>query len=603
MKAEHEANNFKKILKDKMEERLSGVGYRDISSADPTSRGKAFLEFYLYEIFAPMNDIEEDDIEECIVDGPNDLGIDFIHIHIGDKKVLILQSKYGPQSINDANLQLLKNLPTNLNNPEYVKNANKELRSIIQDIDKIHAPNYHLVFLTNQKVTEAKLKEKIDTIKFGNDMNCEYEIKTLSQIRKEYNRVQSLEDELPAEIVFSLGNEDFAELNNLDSEYNTVLITQKGTKIKELYREHHDSLFNYNIRLGLGANKVNEGMKDTIKKEPGRFFYYNNGISAVCENYQIIENELVCKNLQIINGAQTVTTLAEEEDNEYLSNVKVLIRIVEGERGKKVQSSDGLNENIVKFNNSQTTINTADFRSNDPVQIFMEGHSRKMKYTLRLPFKKIFYKRKRRKNNPKKHSKIISPSDIGKAYYAFKFDPHKLSANNLLWDIGNSGLYYAVFGENGVDVDVLDENKTNELFGSFYIFEYIKTKLKLLDKEEKPPSARFKYHVLWALGKLLKMKYDEDNIVKLLRAISKEGHYINKDVDSEKEEVFSQYCNKAIRVLDKTIKSAQKSAQNKGQIFVLRNAQRDKLFTDELKGNISVFISPEELQDLEIDGN
>ena len=60
MKTEQKSKNFKKILNGKIEERLSDLGYKDIDTADPTSRGKAFLEFYLYEILSPMNDIEDD---------------------------------------------------------------------------------------------------------------------------------------------------------------------------------------------------------------------------------------------------------------------------------------------------------------------------------------------------------------------------------------------------------------------------------------------------------------------------------------------------------------------------------------------------------------
>lgn len=592
MTVKHKLKHFKEILTDKMNVRLNEIGFKDISKADNVSRGKVFLEFYLYDIFSQIVDIDDDEIENGIVDGSNDLGIDFVYIR--DKKVLIIQSKYGSSSLNDSNLLLLRDLPSNLNNTKYKKRANKELKSILNEIEKIHDPNYELVFLTNQQVTHEKIEDRKESLNLINNESVEYEILTLSQIRQEYERVLSLESDSPEEIVFNLGNEDCLKLEHLESEYETILITQKGTKIRDLYRQHHESLFNYNIRYWLGFNKVNKGMNETIDNDPDRFFYYNNGISAVCEKFEIKDNELICKNFQIINGAQTVTTISKSDNSDGLSSLKLLIKIVQGERGKKAKSPAGLNENIVKFNNSQTTINAADFRSNDPVQTFLETYSNSFKFTLNSPFKNVFYKRKRRKDNPKKNSKIISNTDLGKAYYAFKYEPHILNANsNLLWNTSNEGLYYWVFGDKGVELDVLKDNHVYELFGAYYIYEYIKTKLKSLNPDDNPAKL-FKFHVLWALRQVLLLKYREENILTLLQEIINCGSYINEQVDLDKEKLFSSYTDKAISAVNKTIKSKQK----KDETFVIRNAQRDKKFTDEIKEDISLFIHSHELDDL-----
>src|SRR6266581_8620306 len=55
--------------------------------------GTALTKFYVSEIHNRMTtEIDEDDLEEALIDGPNDLGLDLIHRD--DNVVHLLQSKY-----------------------------------------------------------------------------------------------------------------------------------------------------------------------------------------------------------------------------------------------------------------------------------------------------------------------------------------------------------------------------------------------------------------------------------------------------------------------------------------------------------------------------
>jgi hypothetical protein len=407
--------------------------------------------------------------------------------------------------------------------------------------------------------------------------------------------VQSLDYLPPSEVIFNLGNEDYMELNNLEADFPSILITQKGSKLQQLYNLHKESLFNYNIRLWLGKNAVNKGMIETIQNEPDKFFYYNNGVTAVCEDYSLTENKeklLKCKNFQIINGAQTVTTIAKQ-NTPNLSELKVLIKIIWGEGGKKAKSFTGLNENVVKYSNSQTVINVSDFRSNDPVQLSIEKFSKNLKFTNHSPFKGVFYKRKRRKELPK-GNKVISMQDIGKAYYSFNFNPHELNGNmNSLWDISNKGLYYQVFGVNGESVDILPHERIFEMFGIYYIYDYIKDKLKIRDKGDFP-SVLFKYHVLWGVGRLLQKKYKGNEILEILKLIVEKGCYVNKTTDEKKEVNFSSYVERSSRTLNYFIKIKKEDVG----AFTIRNYQRSEKFTKEISLYIEEMIPPSELPDL-----
>ena len=70
-------------------------------------------------------------------------------------------------------------------------------------------------------------------------------------------------------------------------------------------------------RLGLAwsfATGDNRGMEATLQKEPEYFWYYNNGITIVCDEAKQESSRgrqiLRVTNPQVINGQQTTRTLA-----------------------------------------------------------------------------------------------------------------------------------------------------------------------------------------------------------------------------------------------------------------------------------------------------
>jgi len=586
---------FREVLHGKVESLLNSMGFSTIEKADPRSKGLAFLRFYLYDVFSSFCEIDSEEIEAGIVDKQNDLGIDFINIT--ENNIYIIQSKYIKHFDNLKEvLEHFIQLPQLIQDKKYIGKAHADLKNILDEIEKIKNPSYKMIFITSAKIDREKISyyENRET-----PLDVTYSILSFSELGQEYRRVQSLSDLPPEEVILSLGNEDYVELQTTDQDYNTILFTQKGSKLKSLYLNNDikERLFNHNIRFWLGKNAVNSGMIKTIEQEPERFIYYNNGITAICDEYELIEDKekkLKCKNFQIINGAQTVTTIAKQRENSKLSDVKVVVKLIQGERGKKAKRDTSINENIVKYCNSQTAINVSDFRSNDSIQISIEQAANQYKFTLLSPFKDVFYKRKRRKELPKA-TKVISMQDIGKAYYSYKYNPSDLNDNiNLLWDISVNGKYYYVFGDEGRQVETISPKKVIEMLGVFYIYEYIKEKLKKFKKEESP-SVLFKFHLLRLVGVLLNNKYpDNTKSYDILKQILENGIFINNKVNDEKERAFFVYVDKTRRFMDIMINQAKKDTPT----FVIRNYQRSHEFSEEIEKNLLTWISMDELPQL-----
>lgn len=570
-KTEQKRDIFKNnMLEDMLKIANNELGYSlknpsDINNLDTKTKGKLFLKFYLNEIFQKTYSIDEDSIEQGIVDNANDKGIDFITID--DDKVYIIQTKYQTKPLKE--IPDFINLPESIKTDLYKSTCNAELKAYFSEIRRKKNLEYNLLFVTTEKVTN---EEEDYYNSLVTNEHVQFSIIDSTKLRTEYESIKTMGDNPPDKVTLNLGNEDVLELNTI-SPNETILITQKGSKLRSLYqnREYRERLFNLNIRQWLGKNTVNKGMIDTIEHAPDKFFYYNNGITAICENYQWKKEEqiLECTKFQVVNGAQTLTTIAKEPESVDLSNIKVLIKIVKADRYTSGDKESSLAFNIVKNNNSQTVIKSIDFRSNDEIQIAIENKVKenKLKYPLEYPMaKEVVYKRKRRLNEPKK--KTISMENIAKTYYCMFINPPDVYlSSKKMWDISENGHYYRIFGVNGQKVNTISDEEFYKLFASYYIYSYIDLKIKDILKEKEKEKEKyapyyFKYHIIWGIYELLKVKYDNEQIIRIFKQIVNKGYYVNSQINKAKERTFDVYFDKIQRFIISKVDEAKEDTEN-----------------------------------------
>lgn len=566
----------------------------DVNNLDSKTKGKLFLKFYLNEIFQKSYNIDADSIEQGIVDNANDKGIDFIAID--DNKVYIIQTKYQSRPLKEIP-DFIK-LPNSIKTELYNNTCNAELKAFFSEIKRKKNVEYNLLFVTTEKVTN---EEEYYYSSLVEDENIQFSIIDSTKLRTEYESIKTMGDNPPDKVTLNLGNEDVIELNTI-SPNETILITQKGSKLRSLYqnREYRERLFNLNIRQWLGKNTVNKGMIETIEKSPDKFFYYNNGITAICENYYLDKEKqsLDCTKFQVVNGAQTLTTIAKEPETVDLTNVKVLIKIVKADKYTSGDKESSLAFNIVKNNNSQTVIKSIDFRSNDEVQIAIENKVKeyKLKYPLDYPIsKEVVYKRKRRLNEPKK--KTISMENIAKTYYCMFINPPDVYlSSKKMWDISENGHYYKIFGINGQKVNTISDEEFYKLFASYYIYCYIDMKIKNIlvtkNKEEYAPYY-FKYHIIWGINELLKLKYSNEEIIRIFKQIVNKGYYVNASINESKEQAFNVYFDKIQRFINSKVDEAKEDAEN----VAYRSLLTGEKFIKSLKRRITEE-RPEDLPEL-----
>ncbi len=154
--------------------------------------------------------------------------------------------------------------------------------------------------------------------------------------------------------------------------WTAVATSVRASWLRDMYSRHKERLFSANYREYLGVrtyrsrNTINEGIQNTAASEPGRFWVYNNGVSAIVSGVDTIQPadgaaaRLRISGLSIVNGAQTTGAIgslsAVPEDSTL-----VPIRFIRC-------TDDEIIARIVRYNNSQNPLLPADFKSNDEIQ-------------------------------------------------------------------------------------------------------------------------------------------------------------------------------------------------------------------------------------------
>ena len=164
--------------------------------------------------------------------------------------------------------------------------------------------------------------------------------------------------------------------------YQSYLMAIPAEVLATLYERFGGRLLEQNVRTFLQARGgVNQGIRATILNDPGMFFAYNNGIAATAESVetQMLNSALVITrivDLQIVNGGQTTASLfhARKRDKADLSKVFVQLKLCVIDS----LQSESVVPRISEYANTQNRVNAADFFSNHPFHVRMEGFSRRI---------------------------------------------------------------------------------------------------------------------------------------------------------------------------------------------------------------------------------
>lgn len=264
----------------------------------------------------------------------------------------------------------------------------------------------------------------------------------------------------------------------------TWVFSMSGKDVGELYSKVGDKLFARNIRGYQGKTDINNSISLTIRNEPHNFWYYNNGVTIVCdrakEEKEHGEDVLIVENGQVINGQQTTRTLHDIVS----SGTNVLVKVIRIPRMEgNGQEYDKLVNSVVRATNWQNHIESSDLISNDYNQIALERELRKVGYQY---IRKSMTKSEARRIYGQGYIQI-DKRDMAQSVAACLYDP------STLRKIGKNGLF--------------EDPYYDTIFGTlslpFYLSKYILTKYSKYAASGYPERAYAKWLVIHFAWKML----------------------------------------------------------------------------------------------------
>ena len=319
-------------------------------------------------------------LEECVemlTEGGNDAGVDGLclgDVEDGNFVVTLFQGKYKIKDLSGEAHFPENSLKASLQTIEVLFDPNRdvalnpklqpgidEIRSLIRDG---YIPTVRLLLCNNGAQWADQADHWVQQAKeqFGDQLEVEHF--NHNAIVHTLQRVPSIDE------VLTLSGKMLAE----DLNFKRVLVGRISVhELHRIFEKHGDRLLDRNIRRYLGpANRINAEIFRTLtnQEESDNFYFYNNGITAICDHFdynamQTADYRVQLKNLQVINGGQTCRTIhqALEENSSCGSNAFVLMRIYQVPSGSKE-----IVREITRATNSQSPVDLRDLHSNDEIQ-------------------------------------------------------------------------------------------------------------------------------------------------------------------------------------------------------------------------------------------
>ncbi len=314
---------------------------------------------------------QEEAVAACI-DGGDDHGIDSVYIG-ADGTLWLIQSKYissgrGEPDLGDVSK--FKDGVVDLLAGKYDR-FNEALNEKRHAIESALADEGHRV-----KVVLAHTGGAIsdDRRNIFSDLEHTYNA-TVPDFLRCYSRGLTslhgfqLDDQAAQPIDTEVNLLDFGYI---ESPYRGFYGRMSAKNLANLEQQYGDRIVEKNIRRFKGSTVVNDGMAKTLQEEWDHFFYFNNGVTFLCSSIQQLppiqqdrqQGRFRVRDISIINGAQTVGTIAEQNAAYFDDHpAEVLVTFISLD-----QAPDEFGKRVTQYRNRQNAVDLEDFSALDERQ-------------------------------------------------------------------------------------------------------------------------------------------------------------------------------------------------------------------------------------------
>ena len=322
--------------------------------------GQRFIAWYLRNI----HNLDIVEAKSCITDGAGDKQIDAIYIDDANEIAYIIQGKFYSGETVDAEplREVLSSWAQIRDLAKLQESANEKLKIKINELSKAIDDSYEICFelITTSALTDSA-KNDLEVFRklLSDNDDISANIIVVDNDTLQFRYSEALNKSRPY-INHSFALED---CKYMVLEVNGAKAAILALPLKECIKIpgiKDQSLFRKNVRQSLGnSNKVNKGIAKTLKTNSGDFFFLHNGVTAICSKLTIDGNTLIVKELNVVNGCQSLTTIYScSEAVKNSDNAYIMFRFYEISDTEKA-------DRISTCTNSQSAVKARDLRSND----------------------------------------------------------------------------------------------------------------------------------------------------------------------------------------------------------------------------------------------
>ncbi len=434
-------------VRDALKREFEGlIDIEDFSNRSESSREQAFLSRALAALIVrDLTGCDSKAAAAAVIDGRDDIGIDAVATDESTSHLWLIQSKWSDSGragfgVAEA-LKFIDGL-RHIDTRQFDR-FNIKFQNLADQVAAV---------LTNPHSRITLVPALMRTDNLSDDV-----ARRLTDTQDEFNQLGTMLDHriYLARDIWEVVRNDFREPPiglvakmqdwiRITEPYEAFQGTMSVAEVAEWYSAHGDRLFDRNIRKPLGLTQVNQGLINTLAGEAHNFWYFNNGITVLCEEINPVyfsrsartPVELRLAGASVVNGAQTVHAIHRASDSDVeFADGQVSVRVI-----SLSNCPPGFADAVTTATNTQNRVERRDFVALDPVQTTI-----KEDFTLSL---QKTYVVKRGELEPPADSgcSVVSAAlALACAHRNPELAVRAKRGTDLLWEDGAQGAYQLLF--------------------------------------------------------------------------------------------------------------------------------------------------------------
>lgn len=351
---------------------VSDLGAHSAEHIEQAQLTRALAAFVLTKVAG----LSDEDAAASVTDGSDDNGIDAIaYVDSESPRLYVVQSKWSDTGTRAASMEDMIKFQKGLAdlvsmNWERFNGKVKDRAAELDDILLNTNLRIEVIFASMGTPAVAdNVRGHMDD--YFATLNVPTEVATFSYANQGFIYKLLVDENQSSQIDLTV---ELSDWGRMEGPPEAVYGHVSGTEVAGWLRDHGDFLLSRNVRVVLPNSEVNNSVLETVLDSPENFWYFNNGVTALCESIDKApaggperrQGTFGVKGVSVVNGAQTVGTLARalrQGRQTELDKVRVMVRFISLE-----STAEDFGKRVTRATNTQNVIGGRDFVGLDPEQ-------------------------------------------------------------------------------------------------------------------------------------------------------------------------------------------------------------------------------------------